>query len=312
MKNIYYSIAIICIAALITNCDDLLDSWTTKTEAISLPDTNTIAFMAKDGTLCISNTDYKKYYRVTFHYASEQVWSPDKQWICFMYDFKIWKIKYNGTDKIQLTPSTMTCEAPRFSPDGSHIIFVANRYKPHEFITDIYIMDSNGSKLERLTENALISPKEEYYFSWPDWLQNGEKIIFKFAKREDHPSLVKGHLAILDLATRNLTTLSSLDSLDPSQPHPSPTRDEFIFVSLLSRTYGGTDIYRANFDGTGIIRLTQNGGSWLPDWSFDGEQIIYNYLNDNGIHTMRIMNRDGTNDRQLIIAGEEFGLGPNW
>ncbi len=258
MKIIYYTIIIICLAALITNCNDSIDSWTTKTEPIPLPDTNTIAFMAKDGTLCISNTNYNRYYRLTFYPASEQVWSPDKQWICFMYDFKIWKIKYDGTDKVQLTPSTMTCEVPRFSADGSQIVFVANRYKPDEFITDIYIMNNNGNRLKRITENALISAEKEYLFSWPDWTRNGEQIMFEYAKVEDHPSLFQSHLAILDLATHNFTTLTSLDSLQPFNPRPSPTRDEFVFVRLLSRKYGGADIYRANIDGTGIVRLILN------------------------------------------------------
>lgn len=312
MKAKFYFSVICYLLIILVRCDDQLDSWVTESETIPPPTEETIAFMASDHTLCISNKDYKKFYRLTFHGAYEYDWSPDKQWLCFMYDFKIWKIKYNGTQETQLTRSSMTCELPRFSADGSKILFVANRNRPDEFITDIYIMNSDGSNIEKITESELLSKERVYYFSWPDWLNNGKQIIFEYAEVSLDPTKVQSHLGILDLDTYNLTTLSSLDSLQPFNPRPSPTRDEFVFVSLVSRTKGGTDIYRVNMDGTDLIRLTHGSRSWLPDWSSDGEKIIYNYTNETGNSIVRIVNRDGTNDHQITIANLKSGKGPNW
>ncbi len=311
--KIKFSFSVICyLIIMLVRCDDQLDSWVTESETIPPPTEETIAFMALDGTLCISNSDYSKYFRLTFQPSNEQDWSPDKQWLCFMHDFKIWKMKYDGSSKIQLAPSSMTCEFPKFSPNGSKILFVANRNRPDEFITDIYIMKSDGSKIEKITESELLSKERVYYFSWPDWLNNGKKIIFEYAEVSLDPTKVQSHLGILDLDTYNLTTLSSLGDLQPFNPRPSPTRDEFVFVSLLSRIHGGADIFRANIDGTDVVRLTQSGKSWLPDWSRDGEKIIYSELGENSVYTMRIMNRDGTNNHQLKIADQEFALGPTW
>ena len=313
MKKVYILFNI-CLLFLY-NCNDYLESWSTKSQTIPFPNSETITYTGRDHTLQLSYADYTHSYRLTTYPAYEIDWSPNKEWLCFLNDFNIYKIRYNGDELQIITPTTMECELPRFSPDGSRIVFCVNRdERPHYFSADIAIINSDGTGYEKIIENTMFSNNDEYQLVYPDWLRDGEKIIFKFNKIVDNLILFQNHLAIFDLSTEQMIVLSELDTLMPFFPRPSPTRDEFLFVSLLSRELGGTDIYRANLDGTGITRLTFNGCSWFPDWSADGEHIIYNYNRSSdgrNIRTIRVMDRNGANDRQVMIPGEYGGV-PNW
>lgn len=299
-------------AGWLFSCEDTLETWQETKHIISPPSEKTIAFLSYNHTLCISNNKRTKYFHLTFYPATEHDWSPDKHWLCFVKDFQIWKIKYNGRENRRLTPLQMTCEMPRFSPDGRKIIFLANRDSPTEFIADIYIINSDGSNLKKITSSSMISDGYEYNFGWPDWLKKGRDIIFCYGKVRIDPLQFKSHVAILNLETNKLRVISSIDEFLPFFPRPSPTRDEFLFVREISRQYGGTDIYRSNLDGTEVIKLTDNGHSWFPDWFYNGEKFIYNYTDENRNATMRVMNRNGTGDQQLKIDHNIFGRSPNW
>src|ERR671932_450164 len=64
---------------------------------------------------------------------------------------QVWTMKQNGPDKHQVTHMTGPAIFPKFSPDGSEIVFGA---KPTGSPTrDIYVINSDGTDLRRLTEN---------------------------------------------------------------------------------------------------------------------------------------------------------------
>ena len=58
------------------------------------------------------------------------------------------------------------------------------------------------------------------------------------------------------------------------------------------------DIFTANVDATGDqVQLTTDGNSWYPEFSFDGQQIVYIHGND-----IWTMNANGTN-QQTVFSG---------
>ena len=63
-------------------------------------------------------------------------------------------------------------------------------------------------------------------------------------------------------------------------------------------TYSTWDIYTANVDATGnMVQLTTDGNSWYPEFSFDGQQIVYIHADD-----IWKMNANGTN-QQTVFSG---------
>jgi TolB protein len=112
------------------------------------------------------------------------VWSKDGNWIAFTVgppfapakaQADIWKVKSDGTGAVNLTEG---CEAndgfPDFSPDGRRIVFRSGRSGNHE----IYLMDSDGGNVRRLTENAATD-------TMPAFSPAGDLIAFTSFRDED-------------------------------------------------------------------------------------------------------------------------------
>ena len=60
----------------------------------------------------------------------------------------------------------------------------------------------------------------------------------------------------------------------------------------------GCDIYTANPDGTAVRQVTDNGVSFMPDWSADGRSIAY-ASDASGATAIWIVRANGTHSRQL-------------
>ncbi|GJM27896.1 MAG: hypothetical protein DHS20C17_05310 [Cyclobacteriaceae bacterium] len=71
-------------------------------------------------------------------------------------------------------------------------------------------------------------------------------------------------------------------------------------VFRATRGYGERDIYRMNLDGSGQVKITENGSGWGPRWSPDGMRISYLGPDDN----IFIMDEDGSNKTLVLeISG---------
>lgn len=98
--------------------------------------------------------------------ATSPDWSADGQSIAVDYLNSIWVSRAYSYGYQRLTNATFDSR-PRYSPDGSKIVFQSNR----DGNTEIYVMNSNGAAQTRLTTNPAID-------SNPTWSPDGTKILF--------------------------------------------------------------------------------------------------------------------------------------
>jgi len=148
------------------------------------PDGTKIVFSSnRDGNyelyqLYIMNADGSNQHRVYFSNAMnvDASWSPDALEILFTSDKE-----GNGTGNFEIfaiEPETTTGERrltyrsgydiyPVFSPDGKRVAFVSKA----DGNAEIYAMNSDGSRLIRLTRDAAEDTE-------PSWSPDGTKIIF--------------------------------------------------------------------------------------------------------------------------------------
>ena len=119
--------------------------------------------------------------------------SRDRQWIVYVSypDGTLWRSRADGRDRLQLTLPPLVANYPRWSPDGSRIVFTGQSTgKP----LNVYTINSDGSDLQAM-------PGPEWKIA-PSWSADGKSIAFAL---DAH----KRYLALYDLETRKTSILSN-------------------------------------------------------------------------------------------------------
>jgi Tol biopolymer transport system component len=84
----------------------------------------------------------------------------------------VFVVGVDGSGLKQLTPYSMNAEYPRWSPDGTRLVFSSNPDNNFDQ-QDIWFVGADGNGLTQLTHGAPGNPSFE-----PDWSPDGRKIVF--------------------------------------------------------------------------------------------------------------------------------------
>jgi DNA-binding winged helix-turn-helix (wHTH) protein/Tol biopolymer transport system component len=98
--------------------------------------------------------------------------SPDRRWLAYVSypDMSLWRSRMDGTDKIQLTFPPVRAYGPRWSPEGSKIVFMDIRF---DSTWSVSLISSSGG------------PPQSFPGIDPNWLPNGRSIICTRTKADD-------------------------------------------------------------------------------------------------------------------------------
>ena len=155
-------------------------------------------------------------------------------------------------------------------------------------IRDLYVMNSDGSNLRRLTRGDANS------FAGP-WSPDGQRIVYTSYAG----GVTETHIVVINADGSGQNTLSDIKGSDEGFPDWSPDGQKIAFVS---RRDGNNEIYVMNADGSNPIRLTnQPADDFAPGWSPDGTKIVFVSDRDQeaGITDLYIMNADGSGVTRL-------------
>lgn len=216
---------------------------------------------------------------------SSQAWSPDGRWLTFSMVRQIWKSSIDGRCVVQLTQTGENFD-PAWSPDGESIAY-NNTVGPKR--QGIYLIDhTTRTETWRLPANfATWHPSSNRLLATqgvgpPRW---GQRLLLF-------------HLE-MDMAA---DTLDVMPGQVLSVTDYSPDGKYIVFTAQL-REGPDVNIWRVNADGTGLVKLTENGGE-MPAWSPDGRTIAYSNINrEEGEGKIWLMNPDGSNRRPLRNTG---------
>ncbi len=179
------------------------------------------------------------------------------------------------------TPSSSSEIDPAAIGGGSkQVAFISYRENPDSLISDIYLMNINGTNLTKITDSS----GRITHFSWsPD----GQILVFDLDRDGD------SEIYTIKADGTGLTQITS-NSFYESDPDWSPDGTEIAYVSQGSGDY---QIYLMNTDGSAVRTLVDGR---TPAWSPDGSRIAFSRIDD-GIY---LIDKDGSNLTRLTDSSQ--------
>lgn len=197
---------------------------------------------------------------------------------------------YDGANVQYLTDSSAIVLAPRFSPDGSRILYTS--YETG--FPRIYVLD-----LGSVQRRALESQEGSMSFS-PRFAPDGQTIVYSLSQGGN-----------TDIYTMNIngggvSRLTSAPSIETA-PSFSPDGRQIVFESDRS---GSQQIYIMPAGGGEARRISSGAGRYgTPVWSPRGDLIAFTKQNAGRFH-IGVMRTDGSEER--LLTASFLDEGPTW
>jgi len=173
----------------------------------------------------------------------------------------IYIMNYDGSQVMRLTEKfNLSNAGPTWSPDGKKVAFVSFTGSPMTPDADIYIINSDGSGLERITMTG-----DNFA---PHWSPDGKKLLFVSARTGYE------EIYILDLETKDVSQITEFKSQIGS-PRWSPDGSKVAF--MINKHNRSSHICIISADGSHYQELTEGDLSYnyVPYWAPDGQSLVY-------------------------------------
>lgn len=180
--------------------------------------------------------------------------SGDGEWAAYQMhpDWTIWRSKLDGTQRIPLTFAPMRAAAPRWSPNGKHVVFEG--YVPGGPMR-AYVVSTEGGPPEEIW-------KQGGEQSLPVWSPDGETIALALNVLVPDASANQRGIFLVNWKTRQAEKLSASEGL--TFPLWSPDGEHLLARTpdhkKLLRFDPGTQRWQEIFDGAQLV-----GPAWSPD-----------------------------------------------
>ena len=229
--------------------------------------------------------------------------------------FRSWSMNADGSDRKRLTDLKGRSALPRWSPDGSKIVFTSEvRDTEGGTSLEIFVMNSDGSGVQQITSPAVAAAghSEDEKMSWnsvPAWSPDSSRILFSSNRDGDG---VTPTLYIMNSDGSDQKKFGLIVAVDGSEPDWSPVTNKIVCVR---GTAAKGDIWvmdaSSPFPALSASKITGNiDDNRNPVWSPDGKQIAY--VSDvNGNKDVYIMSADGSGVRRLTY-GKSNNISPAW
>ncbi len=213
---------------------------------------------------------------------------------------ELYSMDEDGTDVHRLTWNDVADQAPRFSPDGSRIVFARTVAGIDQ---DIWIMNADGSAERQLTSGSARDDQ-------PVFTADGEQIVFqRVANASASPCPCELRIVSVGGAAERVLETGPGNAANPDVSKNGK-------VAFISDRDGTRSIYVTNLKGGPVKRVTEGPaafGDLRPRWSPRGNDLVFmrNELGSLASIDIWTVHQDGSDLRRLTTTDrvEEF---PQW
>jgi Tol biopolymer transport system component/DNA-binding winged helix-turn-helix (wHTH) protein len=183
----------------------------------------------------------------------------------------LWKANADGSNPVQLTDPPLEAFLPRWSPDGTQIVFTG--FSATGDSTD-YIVPSEGGSPRRLL------PEDDGFQLHSDWSPDGHKIVFNSVSSSRTPKFI---IRLFDLDSHHVTTVPGSGGL--WGPRWSPDGRYLV----AGESYDERKLKIFDFKTQQWSTLPQDGVVASPVWSRDSKFVYFRRpLDDRGVFRIAI------------------------
>ncbi len=221
-------------------------------------------------------------------------WSPDGKYLLFESDrdadnFNIWRIDADGTNPIKLTSNSGKNENPRYSPDGTKIVFTSTRTGKRE----IWVMDADGINQKAVGLQSL-------RINSPDWSPDGTEIVFSGCTRPPIGASFKDSTCNLFKIALDASSAKQLTFGKGADWHPSWGGTGIVFTSSKAEY----NLVVIDSEGSNMRQVTDTSELPMhPRWDHTTNDIIYSSSADIAVSDIN------GNIQKIIEISQSFFIG---
>jgi imidazolonepropionase-like amidohydrolase/Tol biopolymer transport system component len=234
--------------------------------------------------------------------------SPDGRWVVFDLVGDIYRVAMAGGRAERLTSGRAFDHQPRYSPDGTTVVFVSDRSGKD----NLWFMDASGANPRQLTK------LDDSFPTTPAWMPDGEYVVAKRHVRSTR-SLGGGEVWLFHVRGGSGVKLKDKTSFTSDQNEPFPSKDgRWVYYSWTTPFDYNKNPYAGIFQISRVDRetgevepvTTEPGGAIRPTVSPDGRSLAF--LRRIGLKTAVVVRDLPTGAERVAFDGMDHDQMETW
>jgi Tol biopolymer transport system component/DNA-binding winged helix-turn-helix (wHTH) protein len=214
--------------------------------------------------------------------------SPDRKWIAYVSypELSLWRSRADGSEKMQLTFPPVRVYGPRWSPDGSRIVFMNVQFSQPWKVS--VVSSSGGAPQSLPSENA------DEIQADPSWMPDGKSIVFARSQKKEGDAMA---ISRLDLQSGKVVSIPNAKGL--FSPRVSP---DGRFISAFNHSQTELMLFDAHTNRWSSLAKGEDFGCNL--WSHDGKYVYMRASAGGASKLVRVRINDGA--LESVVTLKDF------